>query len=130
MVLIVGVVGVLGLSTASYEQDVFSRNAERLAPVLGHSDPLVTAAPDAYSFWLPAQRIRMMRPGVRGLILLDPAQRAYAPRLAARGKVVARLVTDFAFFRPDGAVDTGDAVLVAGRVTDARPREAAALGAP
>ena len=129
-VAIVGVVGVLGLSTANYEQDVFSRTAERLAPVLGRADPLVTAAPDAYSFWLPAQRVRTMRPGVRGLILLDPAQRAYAPRLGARGKVVARLVTDFAFFRPDGAVDTGDAVLVAGRVTDARPREAAALGAP
>lgn len=129
-VAIVGVTGVLGRSTASYDQDVFSRTAERLAPVLGHSDPLVTAAPDAYSFWLPAQRIRTMRLGVRGLILLDPAQRAYAPRLAARGKVVARVATDFAFSRQDGAVDAGDAVLIAGRVTDASPREATALGAP
>lgn len=130
LVAIVGVAGVLGTSTASYEQDVFSRTAVRLAPVLGHSDPLVTAAPDAYSFWLPAQRIRTMRPGVRGMILLDSAQRAYAPRFAARGKVVARIATDFAFSRADGAVDTGDAVLVAGRVTDARPRQAAAAGAP
>jgi len=65
-----------------------------------------------------------MRPGVRGLVLLDPAQRAYAPSLAARGKIVARLATDFAFSRPDGEIDAGNAVLVAGLVTDARPREA------
>lgn len=123
-VALVGVAGVLGLSNAPYEQDVFSRTAERLGPVLDRSDPLVTAAPDAYSFWLPSQRIRTMRPGVRGLVLLDPAQRAYAPSLAARGKIVARLATDFAFSRPDGEIDAGNAVLVAGLVTDARPREA------
>jgi len=118
------------MSTASYEQDVFSRTAERLSPVLSRSGPLVTAAPDAYSFWLPTQTVRAMRPGVRGQILLDPAQRAYAPQLGARGRVVARVSSDFAFSRPDGEIDPGDAVLVEGRVTEARADAAAAAPAP
>lgn len=118
------------MSSASYEQDVFSRTAERLSPVLSRSGPLVTAAPDAYSFWLPTQTVRAMRPGVRGQVLLDPAQRAYAPQLGARGRVIARVSSDFAFSRPDGEIDPGDAVLVEGRVTEARADAAAAAPAP
>jgi hypothetical protein len=122
--------GFLRTSVGNYDEDVFSRLARRLPAVLPSSGQLVTAAPDAYGFWLPAQPVRAMRPGLRGLILLDPAQRAYAPHLRADGKVVARLESDLAFTRPDGEIDAGAAVLVAGRVTGPHPRASAALREP
>jgi hypothetical protein len=79
-------------------------------------EPLVTAAPDAYGFWLPEQRVRRMRPGIHGAILLDAAQRLYEPRLTADGRVVARVGGTLAFSRPDLEIDTDPAVLVVGSV--------------
>jgi 4-amino-4-deoxy-L-arabinose transferase-like glycosyltransferase len=99
----------------SRDYDMFSVVAKRVAPTL-HSDALVTAAPDAYSFWLPAHRVREMRPGVRGAILLDAAQRLYKPGLTAKGMVVARVVDEIAFSRPNGEIDAEPAVLVTGAV--------------
>ena len=55
-----------------------------------------------------------MRPGARGLVLLDGAQRAYDPGLGARGRTVARLPAEF--LRPDGRLDESPAVLVRGAV--------------
>ncbi len=123
----VAVVAIVALGLArtpagTHDQDVFSRTAQRLEPVLSPTDVLVTAAPDAYGFWLPDQPVRTMRPGASGLVLLDPAQRSYSPHLAARGEIVARVESAFAFSRPDGEIDAGAAVVVAGRVTQERRR--------
>ena len=104
------------------QPDVFSAVATRLSRSLPSSEPLVTAAPDAYGFWLPTQPVRTMRPGARGMILLDAAQRSYAPELGARGRIVARFEDEMAFVRPGGEIDAGPAVLVAGRVVLARSR--------
>jgi hypothetical protein len=109
-------VGSVRPSGGPYDQDVFSATAQKLEPLLSSTAPLVTAAPDAYGFWLPEQPVRTMRPGARGLVLLDPAQRSYAPHLTADGKIVARVDTELAFSRPNGEIDLGRAVLVAGRV--------------
>ena len=118
-------IGFVGTSVGNYDQDVFSRTAQKLEPLLTPTDPLVTAAPDAYGFWLPNQPVRTMRPGTHGFVLLDPAQRSYAPDLAASGKVIARVDSEIAFSRPDGEIDAGRAVLVAGHVTRDRERPAA-----
>jgi hypothetical protein len=114
--------GISGMPSTNHDQDVFSRTAQRLEPMLSQSEALVTAAPDAYGFWLPEQPVRTMRPGAHGFILLDPAQRSYAPHLAANGKIVARVASDFAFSRPDGEIDAGVAVVVSGRVTQGSGR--------
>jgi hypothetical protein len=76
----------------------------------------VSAAPDAYGFLLPGRPQQPLAPGARGLILLDAAQRAYAPRLGAQGIVVARLQTAHGFERPDGTIDLRPAILVRGVV--------------
>ncbi len=128
------VVAVVALGMArtpagTYDEDVFSRTAQKLAPHLASGDPLVTAAPDAYGFWLPDQPMHTMRPGTRGLVLLDPAQRSYAPDLAARGTVVARVDSRLAFSRPDGEIDAGRSVLVAGKVTRTRGSQSSHDGA-
>jgi hypothetical protein len=115
----------LGSSSPRHDADVFSRTAPRLATLLPPSDALVTAAPDAYSFWLPDQRVRVMRPGVRGWILLDPAQRAYAPELGARGSIVSSIDSGFAFSRPDGEIDAGLSTLVVGSVSQMPPNRQA-----
>jgi hypothetical protein len=115
----------LGSPSPRHDADVFSRTAPRLATLLPPSDALVTAAPDAYSFWLPDQRVRVMRPGVRGWILLDPAQRAYAPDLGARGSIVSSIDSGFAFSRPDGEIDAGLSTLVVGSVSHMPPKRQA-----
>jgi len=57
----------------------------------------------------------MLRAGERGLILLDGAQRLYAPDLAARGRVIATF-DQVMFTRPDGTIDRGGIELVRGVV--------------
>jgi hypothetical protein len=98
------------------DHDVFSTIAASVNESLPTTDALVTAAPDAYGFWLPAYAVRGMRQGASGAILLDPAQRAYEPGLTAKGTVVLRIADEFAFSRPDGELDARPAVVVAGRV--------------
>jgi hypothetical protein len=115
-VLAVVAVGVVDTSAGAYREDVFSSTARKLEPLLSPTDPLITAAPDAYGFWLPGQRVRAMRPGETGLVLLDSAQRSYAPHLGASGRVIARVDSDLAFSRPDGEIDAGRALLVSGQV--------------
>ena len=98
--------------------DMFPMVARGIASTLAsaHPEPLVTAAPDAYGFWLPGQPVRGMRPGARGAVLLDAAQRLYEPQLTAKGRAVARVSDDIAFARPDLEIDAGPAVLVVGLV--------------
>ena len=76
----------------------------------------MTAAPDAYGFLLPDHSVIRMRPGIRGAILLDAAQRLYEPRLTADGRVVARVGGALAFSRPDLEIDADPAILVVGSV--------------
>ncbi len=90
-------IGSVRTSVGKYDQDVFSRTAQKLEPLLAPDDQLVTAAPDAYGFWLPNQPVRTMRPGARGFVLLDPAQRSYSPHLSASGTVVARVDSGLRF---------------------------------
>jgi hypothetical protein len=100
----------------SRDNDVFSMIAASVNESLPKTDALVTAAPDAYGFWLPTFAVREMRPGARGAILLDPAQRVYEPGLTAKGRVVLRIAGEIAFSRPDGELDARPAVVVAGKV--------------
>jgi hypothetical protein len=92
-----------------------------LALQLSHAPQgtLVSAAPDAYGFLLPERPEQSLRPGRRGLILLDAAQRTYQPGLSARGAIVAHLSVPHGFRQPNGTLDTGPAVLVRGVVTPA-----------
>ena len=88
----VAALGLLHPVPGSRDYDMFPAVAGGLERRLGDGrEPLVTAAPDAYGFWLPEQRVRRMRPGIHGAILLDAAQRLYEPRLTADGRVVARV---------------------------------------
>ena len=79
-------------------------------------EPLVTAAPDAYGFWLPEQRVRRMRPGIHGAILLDAAQRLYEPRLTADGAWSPASGAPSPSHAPISEIDTDPAVLVVGSV--------------
>ena len=101
----------------SRNYDVFATVARQVAPTLNaDAAPLLTAAPDAYGFWLPTHAVRRVRPGARGAVLLDAAQRSYAPGLAAKGTVLARVSDEIAFTRTNGEIDADPAVLVAGEV--------------
>ena len=118
-VALVALAGVDRSFPGSRDYDVFAEVASRVAPKLDGA-PLVTAAPDAYGFWLPAHPVQRMRPGARGAVMLDAAQRLYEPRLTARGVVTARVTEEIAFARPDGEIDAGPAVVVAGTVVTRR----------
>jgi hypothetical protein len=100
---------------------VKGRTLAGLAGPLGTAPPgaLVSAAPDAYGYLLPGRAQRTLRPGARGLVLLDAAQRAYAPGLTACGTAVARIGAGHGFQRPDGGLDRGRATLVRGTVVAA-----------
>jgi hypothetical protein len=126
VVALAAAVGFLRPIPGSRDYDAFAVIAERVEPSLPTSAALVTAAPDAYGFLLPRRAVRDMRPGVRGAILLDPAQRLYAPDLSAKGRVVLRVVDEVAFARPDGELDAAPAVVVTGDVVPARRSSAPA----
>jgi hypothetical protein len=99
----------------SRDYDMFPVVAKDVAPHLAAAT-LVTAAPDAYGFWLPDHPVRAMRPGAEGVVLLDAAQRVYQPGLTAEGAVVTRIDEELAFARPDLAIDADPALLVRGEV--------------
>jgi len=103
---------VLGTAPTAVGPDMFGGIAARLSTLPG--GPIVTAAPDAYGFLLPARAVRALRPGARGLIVLDAAQRTYEPELTARGTVIARIPAGPGFLRPDGVLDDAAAVVVDG----------------
>jgi hypothetical protein len=113
-------VGFLHPVSGSRDYDMFPVVARGVARHLGGT-ALVTAAPDAYGFWLPAHAVREMRPGARGAVLLDATQRLYDPDLTATGSVVAH-IDELAFAGPDLEIDADPAVLVAGEVVVADSR--------
>jgi hypothetical protein len=116
----IGLVALAGFAhpvPGSRDYDVFATVARQVAPTLDAAGaPLLTAAPDAYGFWLPAHPVRRMQPGARGAVLLDAAQRSYEPDLAARGTVLARVSDEIAFTRTNGEIDANPAVLIEGEV--------------
>ena len=65
----------------------------RVDPAVPVSAPLVTAAPDAQAPPTAAHRARDAA-GVRGAILLDPAERLFQPALTAKGDVVLRVADE------------------------------------
>jgi hypothetical protein len=90
--------------------------SDAFAPVatqLTGTTALYTAAPDAYGLVL-ARPVRFLRPGVRGLILLDGAQRAYDPQITVRGRVLRRIASRVGFVRPDGRLDNKPIALIRG----------------
>jgi hypothetical protein len=89
-------------------RDAFVTVAKQLP---GSNRPLVTAAADAYGFLLYPRPVRWLRPGARGLVLLDGAARAYEPGAKVRGPVIARFGTGYGFLRPDGRIDRRPALL-------------------
>jgi hypothetical protein len=89
--------------------DPFLSVAERLRG----TTPIYTAAPDAYGLML-ARPVRFLRPGVRGLILLDGAQRAYEPQIDVRGRLLRRISPRVGFVRPDGTLDGQPIALIRG----------------
>lgn len=94
--------------------DPFAAVAARLRATPASS--IVTAAPEAYGYLLPDRRIELMHPGARGLVVLDGAQRAYAPSLTAVGATLGVVTTDDGFERPNGSIDYAPARLVRGIV--------------
>jgi len=112
----------------SRDYDVFATVARQVAPTLdSNAAPLVTAAPDAYGFWLPDHSVLRMEPGARGAVLLDAAQRSYEPELGASGRVLTRVSDEIAFTRTNGEIDADAAVLVDGKVVShAEPAKARA----
>jgi len=95
-----------------------------LAGPLAGSSPVYTAAPDAYGLVVD-RPVRFLRPGSRGLILLDGVQRAYEPRIAVCGRVVRRIAPTVGFVRPDGLVDDRPLVLVRGTASAGERRSLA-----
>ncbi len=89
--------------------DPFVTVAARLAG----SSPMYTSAPDAYGLMV-SRPVRFLRPGIRGLILLDGPQRTYEPKIAACGRVVRSIVPAAGFVRPDGTLDERPITLVRG----------------
>jgi hypothetical protein len=111
---VLGLGAVLVAPRPALAPDLFAR----LAPQLAHepAGTLISAAPDAYGLLLPDRSQARLRPGARGLILLDGAQRAYDAGLTASGVVLVRLSAPQGFERPDGTLDTGPVLLVRGVV--------------
>ncbi len=81
------------------------------------SGTLISATPDAFGFLLPDRSEQMLAPGAHGLILLDAAQREYAPTTTAAGRLLRSYVPPAGFERPDGSIDSAPARLIAGTVT-------------
>jgi hypothetical protein len=114
---------IAGAAAIGFAHPVPGSRDHEMFPVLAkevsrhlQANALVTAAPDAYGFWLPTHPVRTMRLGAQGAVLLDAAQRVFEPELTADGSVLARIEADIAFAGPDLEIDAGPAVLVAGEV--------------
>lgn len=102
---------------AAPTSDQFSAVAAEIgARRLPSDSPLVTVAPDAYGVLLQSRSVRLARRGASGLILLDGAQRAYAPGIRVRGRLLARLSPGPGFERSDGTVDDRPVLVIRGRV--------------
>jgi hypothetical protein len=96
--------------------DAFPEVARQLQALNLPPLPIVTAAPDAYGVLLPHRGVRVARPGVNGLIILDGAMRAYDPDLRFTARVLATLDPGAGFVGPDGVIDRRPVRVAIGRV--------------
>jgi 4-amino-4-deoxy-L-arabinose transferase-like glycosyltransferase len=96
--------------------DGFPTIARQLRGLNAPSMPIVTAAADAYGVLLPNRPVRVARPGVRGLIIVDGAMRAYDPKLRISARVLALLDPGAGFVGPDGVIDRRPVRVEVGRV--------------
>jgi hypothetical protein len=97
--------------------DSFTTVAGQLAALDLPALPFVTSAPDAYGVLLPQRSVVVARPGARGLIIADGAQRTYSPSLKLKGQTIATLDPGTGFTRPDGTVDRQPVRIVLGTIT-------------
>jgi hypothetical protein len=74
---------------------------------------LISATPDAYSFWLPHRAHRMITPHSHGLFIVDGATRSLTP-LRVCGRVLRRISSEPGFAPPYGEVDIEPAELMTG----------------
>jgi hypothetical protein len=100
--------------------DGFPTIARQLEALNGPSLPIVTAAPDAYGVLLADRPVRIARPGLSGLIVVDGAMRAYDPELRLSARTLATLDPGAGFLAPDGVIDSRPVRLKVGRVVGAR----------
>jgi hypothetical protein len=100
--------------------DGFPTIARQLEALNGPSLPIVTAAPDAYGVLLPGRPVRIARPGLSGLIVVDGAMRAYDPELRLSARTLATLDPGAGFLAPDGVIDSRPVRVKVGRVVGAR----------
>jgi hypothetical protein len=119
--LVVGIVGACALVTtighpapAPLATDSFRTIASQLAAT---GQPLISASPDAYSFWLPNRPQRLLRAGSRGLILIDATARSFLPHIRGCGATLATLDSGPGFRTPSGAIDDRPARLLQGTAT-------------
>jgi hypothetical protein len=90
--------------------DTFRTVASELAPT---GPALISATPDAYSFWLPNRPQRLITAGTHGLFIVDGATRSLTP-LHVCGKVTRRVSSGLGFTSLDGNTDIAPAELVVG----------------
>lgn len=128
---LVALAGFMRPVPGSRDYDVFATVARQVRPTLdAYAGPLLTAAPDAYGFWLPDHAVRRIEPGACGAVLLDAAQRSYEPKVAASGTVLTRVTDEIAFTRTNGEIDAYPAVLVDGQVVPRAYRESPCRDCP
>jgi hypothetical protein len=85
--------------------DGFPTIARQLQAFSGKQLPIVTAAPDAYGVLLHERSVRVARPGLKGLIIVDGAMRAYEPDLRLSARPVTTLDPGPGFLGIDGVLD-------------------------
>jgi hypothetical protein len=116
--LVVGIVGACALVTTighSAPSPLATDSFRTIASQLGATgQPLISASPDAYSFWLPNRPQRLLRTGSRGLILIDATARSFLPHIRGCGGTLATLDSGPGFRTPSGAIDDRPARLLRG----------------
>jgi hypothetical protein len=85
--------------------DGFPAIAQQLQALNKPRLPIVTAAPDAYGVLLPERSVRVARPGLKGLIIVDGAMRAYEPDLRVSARTLATLDPGPGFAGVGGVID-------------------------
>jgi hypothetical protein len=81
--------------------------------------PLISASPDAYSFWLPNRPQQQLHAGSHGLILIDATARAYLPHLRVCGETQA-VFDSGPGFSASGGLDDRPARLIQGTARSGR----------
>jgi hypothetical protein len=89
------------------------------AQLTATGQPLISASPDAYSFWLPDRPQQQLQIGSHGLILLDATARAYLPHLHVCGQTLA-VFDSGPGFSASGGIDDRPARLIQGTARSGR----------